>query len=556
MSKAVKLEESLLGEPDASFNRDEGKLMFSISWPMMVSFFCRMAMASVDSAFVGHITQGGHSPGTYLAAAGLSDMVVNILVIPPLAFNQSLNALVSQAIGSGNKKMAGTWLQLSLFWLTITYIPCLISFFYVGEILGWLGFSSEICALSGAYAKFNAFWPIPNGWYQCMRFYFQAQGNTRPAMYNNMLFLGVNIFLNWIFVFGGPFRSLCGWEGFGFVGAAISLSCSRSLQPLAYWLYMFVWKRAHAETWPGWSRKILRWNDNQKAFLNQSLPQVGTLILQATMNQTTTLMIAQLGNLAIAASSAATALTQIFTGGLSTTCTAITGIRVGFHLGRRNGRAARQASLLVFGFSAVTVSIIAAVLLPLRHYATAVMTSDVEVQDLAAQLLFPVLLNTFASMIVQCNTGGVFTSQGRTKLSTFLSMGIELPLNLGSIAVCVFVLHLGLLSVYCCQAAVFWVEMLIVLLIWLGSDWARYADEACDRQHVAESPKKTPSVLGTPGLLNEGGMLSSPNYREKQEFAPSSPAPMLVPTTSLLLSPNAESQPTFEAHPVLDLDDV
>merc|ERR1719446_905196 len=159
---------------------------------MMVSFFCRMGMASTDSAFVGHITTGKFTPAEYLAAAGLADMVTNILVIPPLAFNQSLNALVSQAMGSGNKKMAGVWLQQSIFWLTISYAPVLVSFFYVSDMLRLLGFSPELCALAGSYARFNVFWPIPNGWYQCMRFYFQAQGITRPAMYNNLLFLGVN----------------------------------------------------------------------------------------------------------------------------------------------------------------------------------------------------------------------------------------------------------------------------------------------------------------------------------------------------------------------------
>ena len=60
---------------------------------------------------------------------------------------------------------------------------------------------------------------------------------SRFVRYNNLLFLGVNIFLNWLFVFGGPLRGV-GWEGFGFVGAAVSLSVSRSLQPLAYWLYI------------------------------------------------------------------------------------------------------------------------------------------------------------------------------------------------------------------------------------------------------------------------------------------------------------------------------
>merc|ERR1719215_788427 len=197
----------------ADFDKNEVISMATMAWPMMVSFFCRMAMASVDSAFVGHINTGGHKPATYLAAAGLSDMVVNILVIPPLAFNQSLNALVSQAIGSGNKKMAGTWLQLSLFWLTVGYLPCLISFFFIGEILDLLGFDAEICELAGSYAKFNVLWPIPNGWYQCMRFYFQAQGITRPAMYNNMIFLCCNVLLNWLLVFGGPFYYWYGWEG-------------------------------------------------------------------------------------------------------------------------------------------------------------------------------------------------------------------------------------------------------------------------------------------------------------------------------------------------------
>merc|ERR1719203_2258204 len=146
-----------------------------------------------------------------------------------------------------------------------------------------------------------------------------------------MMFLFVNAVLNWIFVFGGPFYNWFGWEGFGFVGAAMSLSCSRSLQPLAYWLYMFVWKKAHLDTWPGLSWKFLDKQRN-RAFLGQSLPQVGTLILQATMNQSTTLMISQLGPLAIACSTASTALTSVFTGGLSTTCTATAGIRVGYHL--------------------------------------------------------------------------------------------------------------------------------------------------------------------------------------------------------------------------------
>merc|ERR550537_484922 len=113
--------------------------------------------------------------------------------------------------------MAGTWLQLSVFWLTISYAPVLVSFFYVTPMLRLLGFSQELALLAGQYARFNVFWPIPNGWYQCMRFYFQAQGITRPAMYNNIFFFFANACFNYFFVF---------YCGFGFIGAAMSISLS------------------------------------------------------------------------------------------------------------------------------------------------------------------------------------------------------------------------------------------------------------------------------------------------------------------------------------------
>ena len=36
----------------------------------------------------------------------------------------------------------------------------------VAPMLRLLGFSEELCQLSGNYAMYNVFWPIPNGWYQ------------------------------------------------------------------------------------------------------------------------------------------------------------------------------------------------------------------------------------------------------------------------------------------------------------------------------------------------------------------------------------------------------
>lgn len=137
--------------------------MINLGFPLAVSFFCRMGMASTDSAFVGHIHDGNFTPETYLAAAVLSDMCVNVFVTPPLAFNQVLNALVGQAMGSGNPKMAGIWLQQSMFWLSICMFPCLVGFFYVEDVLKFLDFPADVAHVAGTYAMYNIVWPIPNG---------------------------------------------------------------------------------------------------------------------------------------------------------------------------------------------------------------------------------------------------------------------------------------------------------------------------------------------------------------------------------------------------------
>ena len=129
------------------------------------------------------------------------------------------------------------------------------------------------------------------------------------------------------------------WSGLGFVGAGMSLSVSRCCQPIAYYLYMFVYKKAHLPTWPGWTLGFLRLS-RVRAFMAQAVPLIGTQIVQSLIFQATTLLVAQLGTLAVAASSAVGAATQVFTAGLAAAFIAVAAVRIGYHLGRNDVRAA------------------------------------------------------------------------------------------------------------------------------------------------------------------------------------------------------------------------
>ena len=463
--------------------RNELWEMAGLGLPLAVSFFCRMGMASTNSAFVGHIHNGDNTPETYLAAAVLSDMVVNICITPPLAFNQVLNALVGQAMGSGNPKMAGVWLQQSMFWLAITMLPCLAGLFYVEPVLLFLDFPKNVAHLAGTYAKYNLWWPIPNGIYQCQRFYFQAQGLPRPAMYNNIFFLFINGFLNWIFVFGGPFAS---WNGFGFIGAAISLSISRVLQGVVYYFYMFVYKQNHLATWPdrGWSFQH-HTRERTMEFMKQTLPNIGTLLFQSAASQATTVLVGRLGELSIAASSALSTVTIPWAGTLSATCTTVSGVRVGYHLGKGNGDAARKSAWLVLHFITIANIIMAATFLPLKQEIIDVATDDTGVLRMAATLVPAMLVGTYLNLIVGNITAGVFSGMGRPLIATILSFGLELPVSIGGVAIYILWCHGNLLGVYWFQAIAGGFEAVLVILIMIFSNWNKCADEARRRQEAS-----------------------------------------------------------------------
>ena len=469
--------------------RKELAEIWRLGWPMGVSYFCRMGMASTDSVMVGHYAGGDRSPGEYLAASALSDMVTTLMVVPPLAFNQVLNALCGQAVGSGRKEMAGVWLQQSVAWLGITMAPCLCGFFFVEHILHALGFEKHVCVLAGTYAKYNVFWPVPNGWYQCMRFYFQAIGHPRPAMVNGVIFLFINAALNWVFVFGGPFRWFAAtnhWKGLGFVGAAVSLSCSRCLQPLTYFLYMFVYKKAHLAHWPrgGWALKH-HTRKRTAEFLKQALPLVGTLLFGAATGQATTLLVSRLGVDAVAATAAVSTATVMWSGAINAMFSMVIAVRVGFHLGRGDGDAARRSFWLATAVAFAVLSAFVAAVAPSATPVAELTTSDAVVARNGARVLPAALLATLFGVLNSLCTGGVFSGQGRQSLTFCLSFFVDIPLSVGGVAaVVLLVKRASLLDVYEFQTFAAALELLIAYAFVLRGDWGRFAEEARARQRA------------------------------------------------------------------------
>jgi multidrug resistance protein, MATE family len=415
--------------------------------------------------------------------------------------------------------MAGIWLQQSIFWLTTSTLPCLIGLMHVERILILLHFPEDIAQVAGTYAKYNLLWPIPNGVYQCMRFYFQASGLPWPAMYNNLLFLFVNAALNWIFVLGGPFRYwhhalgfVTPWHGMGFLGAAVSLSISRTMQSVVYFWYMFLHKKHHKSTWPetppGSTFLSHHTKERTWEFLKQSLPNIGTLLFQCCASQATTVLVGRLGELSIASSSALSTVTIPWSGTLSATCCTVSGVRVGYHLGRGDGYAARRSANLVLHFISIVIFITTILFVPWQNSILKAATDDSEILHVAATLVPAMLLGTYVNVLVGTITSGVFSGMGRPLIATLLSFGLELPMSIGGVAVYILIMHGNLLGVYWWQAISGGIEAVIVLFVLFVSNWDKCAFDAQRRQEAGR----------TVGALTEP-LLDGPDSERTDEAA-------------------------------------
>jgi MATE family multidrug resistance protein len=319
-----------------------------------------------------------------------------------------------------------------------------------------------------------------------MRFYFQAQGLPRPAMYNNIGFLFVNALLNWFLVFGGPLP----WNGLGFIGAAISLSISRTMQSVVYFFYMFVYKKHHTHTWPGLSLKH-HTRARTVEFMKQSLPNVGTLLFSQVGSQATTVLVGRLGELAIATSSALSTVTIPWSGTLSATCWTVSSVRVGYHLGRGDGDAARAAARIVIVFITVVNIICSAVFLPFGKIILDIATDDGDVLSLGAKLIPAMLVGTYLNILTGNISGGVFSGMGRPIIATILSFGFELPLSIGGVALYILYFHGNLIGVYWWQAISGGLEAVLVIGIMSMSNWGQCAVEAQNRNRQETSPDET-----------------------------------------------------------------
>ena len=217
--------------------------ILQLSGPIFLAMLSWLGMKTTDTALLGHVSADA------LAAAALSDLWTMCSAV--LIQGRVLGILVGGAVGAGNPKLAGIYLQVSLLVLSIIAVPVVIAWNVTQQVWTAFGSDPDISADAGYYARVLSL-SIPGlvAFGQVSQF-FSAQRIMHPEVNSSLIALGLNLVFGLIFVLGIPFPNF----GFGFVACPIVTTSMVYVQMSVLYVVYIRIQRLHSACWGGWSSK-------------------------------------------------------------------------------------------------------------------------------------------------------------------------------------------------------------------------------------------------------------------------------------------------------------
>jgi Na+-driven multidrug efflux pump len=201
-------------------------------------------MKTTDTALLGHVGRDA------LAGAALSDLWTMCTGV--LIQGRVLGVLIGGAMGAGNPKLAGIYLQVSYVVLSGVCVIVFLSWNITAPLWKAFGSDPNISDMAGYYARVLS-WSIPGQLMvgQLSQF-FSAQRIMHPEVNASLVALIGNLVLGLYFVLGIPSGFPKGFLGFGFEACPIVTTTLVYVQLAVFVIVYCWWQKLHEPCWDGW----------------------------------------------------------------------------------------------------------------------------------------------------------------------------------------------------------------------------------------------------------------------------------------------------------------
>jgi multidrug resistance protein, MATE family len=198
-----------LAAPATTSFQWQARRLLQIALPVMLSYLGHVLVGTADSMMVGQL---GKVP---LAAVSLANSIVVLPMMFGLGLSYGLTPLVASADGQGQIRRISKLLQHSLLINLLTgFVLCGLSLLVL-LFLDDMNQPPDVVAIVGPYLIIVAFSLVPLMVFQAFKQFAEGLGFTRKAMYISLAANVVNIFFNWVLIYGKLGFPAMGLEGAG-----------------------------------------------------------------------------------------------------------------------------------------------------------------------------------------------------------------------------------------------------------------------------------------------------------------------------------------------------
>jgi MATE family multidrug resistance protein len=353
--------------------KDNFSKTFSLAFPVMLSQLGQVLVGVADSMMVGRL---GAEP---LAAASLANSIFFVVLMFGIGVSMSITPLVAMADGKNNPKRIsrlfnhGFVINMAsgtmLFLLIVLFSP----------LLHHLNQPEEVVVLSIPYLAIITLSLLPFMLFQTFKQFAEGLSQTKQAMYITLICNAINVFLNWVMIYGN-----LGFPALGLNGAGWATLISRVLMGGFMLYYMLKSKRYLPYNISFKVRKLSF--PMMTKMLKIGVPTGFQFIFEVGAFSTAAIMMGWIGVTALAAHQIAINLASIsymMASGLSTAAM----IRVGNQLGRNDIRTLREAGFTTFFMVAIFMSATALIFILFREFLPSLYIDDPDVIKMSASLL-------------------------------------------------------------------------------------------------------------------------------------------------------------------------
>lgn len=335
-------------------------------------------LAQISMSFVDTVMAGNYHPDDLASVAIGSSFFMPFFTIV-IGILMALSPIIAQMFGARNLEFIGKNMRQGLWLALLLSLPVILILNNLQPVMNLLGFSDEVIHITAGYL-FALSWGIPPVFaFMVLRFFNEALGVTRPALYITLVGLLFNIIGNYTLIYGR-----FGFPELGAVGTGWATA-------LVFWV-MFLIMFAYTARKKAYLRYRLFGDIRlpEKKYIGEIL-RIGTPIgismgMETSMFAVMALLMGTLGTSVVAAHQIAinfASITFMIPLGLSMAIT----VRVGQLYGSNRLQESRFAGFTGIGLCTAIMCCAAVIMILFPEKIAGVYTNDAEVTGIAAMLI-------------------------------------------------------------------------------------------------------------------------------------------------------------------------